>query len=651
MPMTPTATVLTNELKLHDYKNTKLSVTFGDADINDGYSYARIKILANDLKMDLWQDKPTFNIIGDYLTFNDYKVWNETNDGPNSGLNADLLDGMHATEFKDRYGRHHFAHMFYTSGGKNFVKIASFATRRVGTPPDFNVNGTVPYQGIFVRDQRNILTSLAVEDSMKAFKANTPPVLNHDMLFHSTDMYTEGVYNGCLRATITMLKQGRPTTMDVHVGLFEDPRNDLVDGWNDIHKMFYVSCHDNNLPFIEENHTATITRAIQERTNSVYELANELAGFNDDSGVPTMERASVSPSNPSHSHDNNRSNHVVPAGYVRPADPTKDYQKPPAFPPRSHEGSSYGQYVDVMRLYHVDTTRNTVDGVEVITHNYDLYLCVDSKAEVRIQPYMSSACFIYNFEKPIDEGQIVSTGKYLQPKSIYDDRYSHKNHRHYDYEEKIWDLIGEVDEIWDAFDYYVPISQGTSNKNKVLMTDNTGNIYCEEDNLERHKDTSRAGSRVLVTDAQKCISESEIKIRELSQLAGVNANIQQQIDELDQAIKNLKKVLDGVDTSGFVKKSGDTMTGSLTMKDCNIVMNRTGTGGIPITMRSTTAHGWSITREDKGAANGYQQIFGYNNADKIMKFWDDSFMVDGHKVTISSSAPSSPKNGDVWIKI
>lgn len=63
------------------------------------------------------------------------------------------------------------------------------------------------------------------------------------------------------------------------------------------------------------------------------------------------------------------------------------------------QGDKYQSYIDIMRLYHVNTIVEPLDELQVVTHMFELYMVIDTKTEVRIQPYMSSACFMYNFNE------------------------------------------------------------------------------------------------------------------------------------------------------------------------------------------------------------------------------------------------------------
>lgn len=554
--MIPSQTILTNEVKLHDYKGTKLSITFGDADINEGYSYAKVNFRANDLKFDFFIDKPNLNFICDELTINDLKVWNELNHGPNSGLNADMLDGLHFFDFKDRAGRHHYLHMFNNPGGKKFVKIATFTPRRVGNAPNFNTNGTKPFEGIF--------SDLIMQDKIEEFKANTTSDLSSagNAVFQTTDMLIEGIYNSTLRASISILKKNYATTADIHIGLFSQPSVTAIDGWSSLQKYFYISLHDEHLQYINENHDentnldpnkppSIVTDGLSNVIESLKAAVNESSS---ESTVPYIPLCSHTPPG------------ISKNGYTPPSDPTPDYIKPNPFAAKAHEGFSYSRYLDAFRLYHVESKKETIDGVEVISHRFDLYMAIDELAELHIQPYMSSGCFIYNFEKPITEANLP-IGNFIRPKSIYDNRYAHKAHRHYGYEQKIWHLIEQVDEVWDAFDNYVTIEQGVANAKKILMTDNNGKVFPSIDNFERHNDARRAGRRALISSVGKCIEESIITQFELEQLDDVRSNVQKQIDDLlallyqiEQSIRN-----DIPDVSNFVKRTGDTMSGYLSL--------------------------------------------------------------------------------------
>ena len=276
-----------------------------------------------------------------------------------------------------------------------------------------------------------------------------------------------------------------------------------------------------------------------------------------------------------------------------------------------------------MRLYHVDTRVDTIDGVQVTTHTFELYMAIDEKMEIRIQPYMSNACIVHNFQPCLQEADLPKT-KFIRPKSIYDNRYASVRHRHYDYERRIWELTLEADQIWKNFKNYLTIDQGTDNAHKVMLTDKDGKIYAAEDNMVRHcepteknPDTNegsrRVGEKVLVTGPKvkrtiencstplecSCVEESDVTLDELYQLKNVRKNIQEQIDDLWKALKavsdelldtlgdvagdiweNIGDVWNALDQLGdllgqlegalanaaqgdFVRKTGDIMTGSL----------------------------------------------------------------------------------------
>ena len=625
--VTSTNALVTNELKLYDYKGVKASLTFGDANINDGYSYLRMNIKANDYKCSIYQDKPIFNIIAEEgITFNDHKIWNELNDGPNSGLNADLLDGLHAYDFKDRYGHHHFTHSFAPKGNKNFVKIATFTPRRVGNPPDFNVNGSIPQQGIFMQ---NALKRAEVKSKFEAFIDDTPDSLKQSgvNMFTHTDMYTEGVYNATLRASVSILKNGNgegptfdgPDTIDIHIGLFEDPTNTDNDGWTCTSKYFYVSLHGRSIPFLKENddpeHDYTIggnVSLVPVRTSKVRKkykrksstkILNEVKDINVEEfkdiyiDIHDLEcNDNVKPSygeNGSHDYDSHGGtinfkinecphnenfveyNHLFflsdivttnmtlitdttkgyishihdrppidDSNYVTTPDPSKNDYVVEEFPRIIPPGFGYQKELDIFRLYHVDSHEDTIDGVTIITHQFDLYMATDSKTEIKVQPYMSSSCLLYNYQEPLLESNLPERN-FLRPKSIYDDRYSHVEHRHANYEDKIERIDIEIGEIWSMFDNYVVIDQGVDNKNKVLFTNEEGKVVCIDDNLERHKDDRRQGLRVLISDNDKCIAESSITTLELAQLTGVSGNIQLQLNQIATVTNH---VIDNVDT-------------------------------------------------------------------------------------------------------
>lgn len=147
---------------------------------------------------------------------------------------------------------------------------------------------------------------------------------------------------------------------------------------------------------------------------------------------------------------------------------------------------------------------------------------------------------------------------------------------------------------------------------QVMLADKEEKVYAADDNMVRHCESTdtnpdtgeaprRKGSRVLITgDPQdrtienckssigtSCVEESGITITELNRLKGIKGNIQDQINDLltavnDEAakiwtdlgdvwevLKKIKKLLEDLVTAlnaalgNFVKKTGDTMNGSL----------------------------------------------------------------------------------------
>ncbi|HFL2401674.1 TPA: hypothetical protein ACG3PH_000214 [Clostridioides difficile] len=695
MGILPSATLLTNELKLHDFKGVKLSVTFGDADLNDGYSYAKMNFRASDIKFDWWIDKPRLNIITSELTLNDKKVWSELNQGPNSGLNADCLDGYHAVDFKDRLGYNHFKHAAMVSN-KRYIKIATFTPRRVGNAPDFSTDGKLPYQGIFAN---SIVAKMKNEDYIDEFVKSTSDYIDYTKpnigKFDHTDMMTEGIYNSLFRGSITLLKGNNPTTMDIHIGLFEDPTNKNKDGWTCTNKFFYVSLHDEKLPFINEDLPSeeTLTKEDRITTQKNNDVKNHLNNNIEDKEKSPIETLNIGESvstyssitQPSENHAHERPLDL--SGYKTPPDPSKNDYKAEKFQPYKHEGDSYQKDIDVLRLYHVKSDSTTVDGVEIITHKFELYLAIDEKTEVHIQPYMSSSCIVHQYQNPITISGLPDTNHFIKPKSIYDNRYSHIRHRHYDYESRLDKIDNEVEEIWDTFDYYVVIAQGSDNAKKILMTDDNGNVFCSNDNMERHTDYRRNGSRVLVSDTNKCISESSVTTRELAQLKEIRANVQEQLDELRDDIDDIKRDIINIENEiknikkDYVKRRGDSMYGDLTMiQNSKIVI--TDEGDREISLRGDikdTQHPDSdgeidhfclydeaIEYTDKGGTKRKgRRILSYRPQDgnggcvwffnNAIRFGDGSGL-PGPKLILSFCPPGDykpfkkPKVGDIWIK-
>lgn len=684
MGVLPSATLLTNELKLHDFKGIKLSVTFGDADLNDGYSYAKMNFRASDIKFDWWIDKPRLNIITSELTLNDKKVWSELNQGPNSGLNADCLDGYHAIDFKDRLGYNHFKHAAMVSN-KRYIKIATFTPRRVGNAPNFSTDGKFPYQGIFTN---SIVAKMKNEDYIDEFVKSTSDYIDYTKpnigKFDHTDMMTEGIYNSLFRGSITFLKGNSPTTMDIHIGLFEDPTNKNKDGWTCMSKFFYVSLHDEKLPFLNEDlsYEETLIKEDRLRTQENNVVKSSLNNNTEDKEKDPIEKlnieesistySSITPPSENHAHERP----LDLSGYKTPPDPSKNNYKAEQFPPYKHEGDCYQRDIDILRLYHVKSDSTTVDGVEIVTHKFELYLAIDEKTEVHIQPYMSSSCIVHQYQNPVTISGLPETNHFIKPKSIYDNRYSHIRHRHYDYESRLDKIDNEVEEIWDTFDYYVVIAQGSDNARKILMTDDNGNVFCSNDNMERHTDYRRNGSRVLVSDTNKCVSESSVTTRELAQLKEVRANVQEQLDELRDDIDDVERRVTYIENEidsikrKYVKKSGDTMTGNLIMEDSYIVISDEY-GRRKVALRGDTGNGSNIDGDENIEhfclydKNKNRKIFSYRPEDGgggCIWFYNNGIRLGdgdgnpGPKLNVCYFPPTTsepfkpPKIGDIWIK-
>lgn len=301
-------------------------------------------------------------------------------------------------------------------------------------------------------------------------------------------------------------------------------------------------------------------------------------------------------------------NYAEPPMTEQDAEPYARTRRRKPFPPKNKtgEGEGYQTYIDIMRLYHVSSRTDIVDGLQVVTHTFELYMAIDEKSEIRIQPYLSSACLLENFQPCLQEADLPQK-KFIRPKSIYDSRYASVRHRHYDYERRIWELTLETDQVWKNFRRYITIDQGMDNKNKVMCTDSQGKIYAAEDNMVRHceptvtnpdtgENARRTGGRVLITSKpaehtiencstpiqSSCVNESSITIDELAALKGIKGNIQDQIDNLWDGVDDIWDTLDALGDlldslmsalaafktaalANYVKIPGDTMTGGLWM--------------------------------------------------------------------------------------
>ncbi len=347
-----------------------------------------------------------------------------------------------------------------------------------------------------------------------------------------------------------------------------------------------------------------VAEATEAMNNAIDEARDKYDDDMDDAIDEAGASPSIDPLNPSESHprykttvdlpNNNKGDYTNPIMTQQDAKPYKTTRRRKAFPDptKKDQDDSYQQFVDIMRLYHTKSRKDVIDGMTVQTYYFDLYMCVDGKSEVRVQPYMSSQCLLLNFQPCVQEADLPMT-KFIRPKSIYDNRYASVRHRHYDYERRIWELTLEVDQIWKNFDNYVKLEQGYQNAYKVMMTDKNGRVYAGQDNFERHAEpiNRRVPDKVLITMSQaiqhiegeanqlvSCIGTSDISTKELEALKGITVNIQDKFDSLEDAIDSVKQACDhiwealgGLATAiagamgDFVKKPGDDMTGSLWM--------------------------------------------------------------------------------------
>lgn len=403
-----------------------------------------------------------------------------------------------------------------------------------------------------------------------------------------------------------------PTSVDIHIGLFDSPNApESEHPLETLHKYFYVSLHDNALPYLTEQDavdheyfngsyqmSVPVTRSMGvpeyfrgmgTALNNVEAICNHLSScgchkltedeseffsfsmvrsFNDLGGTVTYGKASCNylyslgstvfqPVLKINTYRDLVTNKLImynvmtvlseyhicervmdTSDYVAPPSLAKDYP-PREFPPIADEGFGYQKEIDAFRLYHMDSYTDDLDGVKIHTHHFDLYMAVEpTRTEFRVQPYMSSSCLLYNYQEPQLESSLPNR-PFLKPKSAYDERYSHVEHRHENYEKEIENIHVEVSEIWETLDKFVQIDQGERNKNKFMVTNEKGHVVAMNDDLERHKDDRRKGKLVLVTDEDKCIVESGVAITELNQLSGINGNIQKRFEHFADRIDYL----------------------------------------------------------------------------------------------------------------
>lgn len=561
------AALVTNEIQLHDYRHTySMSVTYGETNYTDGYCYLKLNFKANDEKVDVFFDKPILNINADDLTICDKKIWNELNQGPGTGMNSDLLDGLHAEDFKDRLGWYHFNHAFHVVNKPRYVKVATFTPRVVGKPPNFSVNGNKPFESMFEPDKAII--EKRYEEMAKTFVDDTPENLKDSTVrigngFESMDMISAGVYNSCFRGTVSYLKNNKKiTTVDLHIGIFNDPETPPDNGWTSCQKYFYLSCHDDDLPYIEDLDTYSREDNLDNKGLDESGLLNE-----NDKRRRSFGSTPINSYNPSLEAKDTKGETIESPNdtgfkYIPPVNENLFYDNP-QFPFTSQCPNGYQKRLDAFRLYYIKTDIDMIDGKEVHTHHFDLYMRVDERSELHIQPYMSSNCQLYNYQKPITDAQMPAT-RYLNPLSVYDKRYAHTEHRHYNYEERIEDIENEIYKIFRQFPKYVLIGQNGNNRNRVLLTDNSGNVFCEDQNFF----VKRAGhipNKVIISDKEGFITESEISTFELDQLKDVRDNIQKQIDDINSELENVNETIDGL-KKVYVRKTGDHVNGCLTIQ-------------------------------------------------------------------------------------
>lgn len=499
----PTTTnhIITNEVMLQDSKNMKLSFSFGEANTSSVYKYAMLNFKTTmpgsaESKITVWSDKDIFNFSTLQLKHRDGFVWTSYQQGPDSGMNSDMIDGYHGYQLKNALGANNFMHAFQAStasvvGNRKYVKLLTFKPSRIGNPTDFKTNGSVPYEDI----------NAALENQL-AREQFTQEILNNPkgvQSFTTTNSLKYRILNAMFRGTVSFLNSGKMESVDIHVGLFEDPLSRKTDN-SSVEEMFFISNHGTNLPYLSD--------------------------FN---GTPKP-----------------------PVGYV-----TK-------FPQPSNTTKSYQLDISTFKLIAGPTTVQTIDGINIYTHHFELYMAVDKKTELHINPYCSAQCIIHEYQPPVDLSTL-STDRVAHPRNINDLRYSDIEHRHYDYEKVIDDIhnielpkkVDKTDSSREGSRVIVSNASKTLEESTITTTElsylsgTTSNVQSQINSKVSTTDNARAGSRVMVVNNLKTIVESGITTTELDRLQGVSANVQTQINDIDNKL---------------VKKAGDTMTGDLNIQ-------------------------------------------------------------------------------------
>ena len=133
------------------------------------------------------------------MTWRGHTIWNDGNDGPGSGLNADLLDGQHASAFAS--SSHNHAASAITSG--------NLAAAR-NTANLVNIGGTSDASGIYFRSTNEVISGEAYALAFYAFNHNDGFLfLNRDTNSTARPIFHVGGFNNASTAGDVVLTLSR----------------------------------------------------------------------------------------------------------------------------------------------------------------------------------------------------------------------------------------------------------------------------------------------------------------------------------------------------------------------------------------------------------------------------------------------------------
>lgn len=471
--------LITNEILLQDSKNMKMSLSFGEANTSNVYKYAIMNFKATmpgaaESKLTMWTDKDIFNMSCLKLTHRDGMIWSQYQQGPESGMNADMVDGYQGYQLKNALGANNFLQAFQvpavsTVPGRRYVKVLTLKPSRIGNPIDFKTDGTAPY---------DIIQALENQTAREQF---TQEVLNNprgSQAFTSTNALQKRVLNATFRGNITYLTLDKMESVDLHIGLFEDPLSRATDN-SKIEPMFYISSHGSEVPY--------------------------MADFN---GTP-------------------RPPLTYPSKFPAPSNTTKSYNEVfSSF--KLIAGPTTTQTIDGTTIYtHTFELYAAVDKkAELQINPYASAQCIVHEYQPPVALSTLSTNWVIEPKNINDLRYAENTHRHYDYEKAVDDIHN-------------TELPKKVDKVDNTRQGNKVIVSGTTKEitEHDVNTNELGTLLNARSNIQAQIDTkqnkimeSGQTNRVLIADNNNTITQSTISTTELSNLSNSKSNIQEQID-------------------------------------------------------------------------------------------------------------------------